>query len=132
MVNYVRLAATSERLISNNGRNITFLKESTTLHDDQKPWDGPRNGLPSEEVTLKAVFAPPNTVRQFGLTALGEGLQVDDLFTFVETICIFFPGDHDIKKFRFVIDKSSKWNVVAFQLLQPADLKLVGYLGLRR
>lgn len=132
MVNYVRLSATSERLITKNGRDITFYKVSSNPGEVTKPWNGPASLNPIDSVTLKGVFAPPNTVRQFGLTALGEGLQVDDVFTFVETICIFFPGDHDIKQFRFVEDRGSRWNVVAFQLLRPADLQLVGYLGLRR
>lgn len=132
MVNYVRLAATSRRLIEKNGRDIQFFKPSSAPASPSKPWNGPISLDPDDSVTLKAVFAPPNTVRQFGLTALGEGTQYDDLFSFVETICIFFPGENDIRQFKFVRDASVDWNVVAFQLLKPADIQLVGYLGLRR
>ncbi len=74
MVDYNRLAQTAARLVKNNGRSITFVKLNEAPVNASRPWKGPASG---GEITLalNGVFVPPNTVRQFGLTALGEGTE---------------------------------------------------------
>lgn len=130
MVNYVSLAATAKRLITKNGRQITFVTSPPKNAD--RPWKVDETDFVPEEVPLMGVFAPPNMVRQFGLSALGEGTEVDDLFTFVQTIAIVYPEQEDIRRFSVVRDQGMDWNMVAFQLLRPADLPIVAYVGLRR
>lgn len=131
MVDYVRLAATSERLIRKNGREIIFRQPSLTPIDPAKPWNGP-NPASFTEVTLPAIFVPPNTVRQFGLTALGTGHEVSDLFSYIHKLFILFPGENDITKFPILIDEEIEFNVVAYQLLRPANLNLLAFVGARR
>lgn len=132
MVDYVRLQRTAERLITKNGRMITFLRPSRIPGDPAKPWNGPDRTGEMDELSLRAVFAPPNTVRQFGLTALGEGSDITDLFSFVQQIAIVFPGEHDLRQYTIIRDQGIDWNMIAFQLLQPADLKMVAFIGTRR
>lgn len=134
MVDYNRLARTSERLITKNGRLITFKKPDPNAPpaDPQKPWNGPDPNAPMLELPLRAVFAPPNTVRQFGLTALGKGYEVEDLFAFVEQILILFPGENDVTEYPIVTDEGKDYNLVAYQLLRPANRSLVAFVGIRR
>lgn len=131
MVDYTRLAATSERLIRKNGREITFRKPSLTPVDATKPWNGP-NPASFTQITLPAVFVPPNTVRQFGLTALGTGHEVVDLFSYIHKLFILFPGENDITEYPIIIDEGLQFNVVAYQLLRPANNNLLAFVGARR
>jgi hypothetical protein len=131
MVDYVRLAATSERLIRKNGTEITFRKPNLTALDPLKPWNGP-NPESYTEITLQAVFVPPNTVRQFGLTALGTGHDVVDLFSYIHKLFILFPGENDITQYPILIDQGLEFNLVAYQLLRPANNNLLAFVGARR
>lgn len=130
MVNYVRLAKTAERLINKNGRTVTFRK-TLVDPDNEKPWNGSDAGF--LDIPIKAVFVSPTTTQQFGLSALGEGTQYDDLFKHIQLTAMFSPGDHDIRQFTSVIDTDgSEYGVIAYQLLNPGDIKIIGYLGMRR
>lgn len=134
MVDYTRLAATAERLIRKNGREIVFKKPdpSASPVDPDKPWNGKNPATPMIRLPLRAVFAPPNTVRQFGLSALGEGSDIRDLFSFVQHIFILFPGENDITQYPIIEDQGKDYNLVGYQLLQPADQKLLAFVGTRR
>lgn len=132
MVDYTRLARTAERLIRKNGREIIFKKPDLTPLDPLKPWNGPDPSAPPVELPLMAVFAPPNTVRQFGLTALGTGHEVSDLFMYVQKLFILFPGENDITQFPICVDEGIEYNLVAYQLLRPANKNLVAFVGTRR
>ena len=134
MVDYNRLARTAERLIRKNGREIIFKKPdpSASPIDPDKPWNGKNPATPMIRLPLMAVFAPPNTVRQFGLSALGEGSDIRDLFSFVQHIFILFPGENDITQYPIVEDQGKDYNLVGYQLLQPADQKLLAFVGTRR
>ncbi len=130
MVDYVKFAATAERLITTNGRSITFKRKSEVAADPDKPW-GPQTGADTE-FTTNSVFVPPNTVRQFGLTALGQGTEFQDLIAFSDYIGIFFPGTEDIRAFTHVQDGAELFGIIGLQILKPADVQLLGLVGIRR
>lgn len=130
MVDYVKLAATAERLIAANGRTITFKRESGTPTDAAKPW-GAQAGADVEFET-QSVFVPPNTVRQFGLTALGQGTEFQDLIAFSDYIGIFFPGTTDCRQFSHVEDGTETFGIIGLQILKPGSVQLLGFVGIRR
>ena len=130
MVDYTRLAATAERLIRKNGRLVQFKRKSNVPLDPSQPWNGSVHDF--DILELPAVFAPPNTVRQFGLTALGEGHEVEDLFSFVQQIFIISPGENDISTYQIMTDRGVDYNIVGYQLLRPADANLLAFVGTRR
>ena len=134
MVDYTRLARTAERLIRKNGREIIFKKPNPSALpvDPNKPWNGKNPSSPMILLPLRAVFAPPNTVRQFGLNALGEGSEILDLFSFVQQIFILFPGENDITQYPIVEDRGKDYNLIGYQLLRPADNNLLAFVGTRR
>lgn len=131
MVNYSRLATTAARLIQSNGRSITFCKLNETPTDPTKPWYGPGDG---EEtlLALNGVFVPPNTVRQFGLSALGEGTEFKDLIAFSEQVIITAQGDNDLREYTSVIDRNDRWGIIGLQVLRPGDDSIIAFVGVRR
>lgn len=133
MVDYVKLAATAKRLVEANGRQITFIREAETKADPLKPWEGPgpEGAAPPTEVPLYGVFVPPNTVRQFGVTALGEGTEFDDVIAYSEQIAIVFPETNDLRTFTHIED-NGRWGIIGLQVLKPADTLLLAFVAVRR
>lgn len=132
MVDYVRLAATAKRLIDKNGRQISFVKLNETPENSSRPWNGPDEDGADTLLALRGVFVPPNTVRQFGLTALGEGTEFQDLIAFSQQIIITAQGENDLREYTSVIDRSDRWGIIGLQVLRPADVTLLAFVGVRR
>lgn len=130
MPDYTRLAATAQRLIKNNGRSITFVKLDEASADPTQPWNGPSTN--ETTLALNGVFVPPNTVRQFGLSALGEGTEFKDLVTFSEQVIITAQGENDLREYTKVIDRSDRWGIIGLQVLRPGDTTLLAFVGVRR
>ena len=131
MVDYVRLAATADRLITKNGRDAQFIVANPIPSNVVEPWKG-SDSVGDVSTTHKVVMVPPNTVRQFGLTALGQGTEFNDLIKFSEEILILFPGTVDLRTYDHVIDDAVRWTIIGIQVLKPADLQLLGFVGVRR
>jgi hypothetical protein len=131
VVDYSRLATTAARLIQSNGRSITFVKLSEAVDDPAKPWNGPGAGAETT-LALNGVFVPPNTVRQFGLSALGEGTEFRDLVTFSEQIIITAQGENDLREYSSVVDRDDRWGIIGLQVLRPGDTSLIAFVGVRR
>lgn len=130
MSEYDSAIALAQRMIKKKGRVVQFFKKNTTLIDPLKPW----NGTTGDEtpVDISGVFVPPNTVRQFGLTALGEGTEYRDLVTLSEKIIIIYPGEYDLTTFVSVLDRTTRWGIVGLQVLRPGDEQILAYVGVRR
>ena len=131
MKDYTKIAATAERLITKFGRDVVFVNANKVAADPQKPWDGSLSSGDTP-ITFKAAMVPPNTVRQFGLTSLGEGTEYRDLVTFSEEILIIYPGDNDMRQFNHVLDGGVRWTVIGLQVLKPATVQLLAFVGVRR
>ena len=135
MVNYVRLEATATRLINRNGRDITFQGFDRAPDDPLRPWRGPASSAPASTFATRGAFVPPNTVRQFRLTALGEGTDFDDLVRFSEQVIIVtYNGNRtvDLRAFDQVLDRTTTWGIVGLQVLRPADIQMIAYVGVRQ
>lgn len=130
MPDYTRLAATAQRLIQKNGRSIVFVKLDEASADPTQPWNGPDTS--ETTLALNGVFVPPNTVRQFGISALGEGTEFRDLVTFSEQIIITAQGDNDLREYTKVIDRDDRWGIIGLQVLRPGDINLLAFVGVRR
>lgn len=131
MVDYVKLQKTAIRLIKKNGREITLIGLNETAADPSKPWNGPAAGGETDLI-VSGVFVPPNTVRQFGLTALGEGTEFRDLITLSEQVIIIAQGDIDIRTFTDVLDRGERWGIIGMQVLRPGPITLLSFIGVRR
>ncbi len=128
---YSGLLAVSTRLITEFGRVITLSGLSAVSADTDKPWEGPAS-VAGTPLSLSGVFVPPNTVRQFGLTALGAGTEFRDLITFSEQIIITMPGETDIRDYTNVNDGGVVWGIIGIQVLKPGTVTLLAFIGIRR
>lgn len=127
---YAGLKTTVDELMTEFGRSVTLRRTDRTPADPSQPWRGPANPGTPVDLALDAVFVPPNTVRQFGLSALGEGTETVDLLRFSEQIVII-AQDVDIRGYDQLIDTVT-WRIVAYQVLRPGDVYMLGFLGVRR
>jgi hypothetical protein len=130
MVDYVKLASMAKRLIDADGRSVTFTGNSGTPTVASKPW-GAQTAAGEPLVTF-AVFVPPSSIQQFGLAALGQGTQFEELVTFSDFVGIFFPGTTDIRQFSHVVDDTETFGITGLQILKPGDVQLLGFVGMRR
>ena len=128
---YASLKLTVDDLMTEFGRSITLRRIDRTAADSAQPWNGPANPGTPVDLALDAVFVPPNTVRQFGLTSLGEGTETIDLLRFSEQIAIV-AQDEDLRGYDTLIDGSTNWGIVGYQVLRPGDVYMLGFLGVRR
>ena len=135
-VDYDKLALTAQRLIQENGRAITLKRNDRTTADPAKPWNGPTTvEAPTSDLSLYGVFVPPNTVRQFGLTALGQGTELIDLLKFREQIIITSQGQVDIRNYDRVVDSgypNENWSLTGMQVLRPGNTYILAFIGVRR
>jgi len=129
---YASKAATALRLINKRGSSIELIKLDETAANSARPWKGPPLTPTEGTLPLKGVFVPPNTVRQFGLSALGLGTQLEDMISMSEQVIIVAQGEVDIREYTEVLDSGSRWGIFASQVLKPGDVTLLGFLGVRR
>lgn len=140
MVDFTKMGELAQRLILANGRMCRFFKASEVPFESDKPWnkrkqspDNPGDpGNFQEYFDTPVSFVPPNTVRQFGLSALGEGTEYEDLVAFSQQIGIFFPAYYDVRLYTKISDRDVNWNVIGYQVLRPADDAVLAFVGVRR
>jgi hypothetical protein len=136
-MNYTKLLATVSKLITKNGRAVTLYgQDKATLVNSNRPWLGVTADIdPTDAEDVLETFGvivPPNTVRQFGLTSLGEGVEFKNLLAFSENVIIVPGAEVDFKKFNFVRDGNVDYGIKAIQILRPAEVTMLAFLGVRR
>lgn len=127
MVDYVKLAAVSTRLIRSAGRSVTFRQLDRNPADPTKPWLGPADvssGL--TEVTGYAVAVSVHA------TDLGFKTLVEDLLKRCETIYVTGPSTADLTNFDEVDDGGTIFRIKEVQLLKPAETVLLYFVGTER
>lgn len=130
MVETASVIATAQRLITANGRSVTFVEFNSTPGDVAKPWNGPTNPrtTPDSTLTVDAVFVPPSSAASLGLKA-----ETSDLMKRSEQVMIVSPGaSADLSIYQEIIDGSDRWKIVGTETLKPGDDVLLNYVGVRR
>jgi len=130
-VDYGKLAEKARKLITDNGRTITLVRQNETPIDATKPWNG-SVASPETTVVVPAMQLLPNAVRVFGLSALGDASKLDGLISVSEYVYVLFQGEVDLHQFTFVRDGGIDFNIEATQALKPANVTLLGFIGVRR
>lgn len=128
---YTEIIEVADELTAEFGRAVTFRADDVTPADPNQPWDG--GGSTETTVELNAVFVPPNTVRQFGVTALGQGTEFMDMLQMSEQIAIVYQGDNDLRNFDYIDDPGlGRWKIIGLQVLRPADDNILSFVAVRR
>lgn len=129
---YNRLAATAVRMINKRGRLIRLIRFDETAANAGRPWKGPPINPTEPGSDVFGVFVPPTSVRQFGLSALGLGTEMESMIATSEQIIIVSAGETDLRQFSEVLDQSERWGIFTSQILKPGSTTLLGFLGVRR
>ena len=125
MVDFVRLAATAERLINANGRTISVIKLEKTAADPAKPWRGPADSRDPAQTTVtgRGSFVPIASAASLGI----DVAQVDNLKEEAQ-VCLFpanSDGGNSLERFDEILDRGARWQIVLTSVLQPADTRLM-------
>lgn len=124
-MNYVKLAATAQRLIDKTGRMTTLQRLSSKPEDEDKPWKGPGSPTVIQTKELKATFVPASG-------GLGRDLVDEELLKRVDQVALIAPSDIDLEAFNLILDGGSQWRVEWIQTLRPADIVLLYIFGVKR
>ena len=130
MVETAPLIATAQRLITENGRSVTFVEFDSTPGDVAKPWGGPADprSNPDSTLTVDAVFVNPS-----GAASLGLSTETSDLVKRSEQILIVSPGaSADLTIYQEIIDGSDRWKIMGIETLKPGASVMINYVGVKR
>ena len=130
--NYIRARNKAQELITRFGRQITLVRPTQIKQNPDRPWKGPDQTVPPQILVIPGIQLLPNQVRVFQLSALGEASMLEGAILVSELVYIVFQGETDIRDFSFVEDNGVKYHINATQALKPADITLLGYIGVRR
>jgi len=122
MVDYVKLAATAERLITKNGRAVTLTKLDRVAADPTKPWLG--GGTATDTVTATAVVFPI----AFEDTD-GNNIRRGDAEAFISHTENPTKNLDDYDK---LTTNERVWEIVNLNLLNPGGTRLMYHAHLRR
>lgn len=130
MVDTANVIQTAQRLITANGRSVTFVNFSSTLQNSSRPWLGaadPR-ATPDNTLTVDAVFVEPSSAVRLGLSQ-----EASDLVKNSEQIMIVSPGaTADLSIYQEVDDDSVRWKIEAVETLKPGAAVLLAFVGVKR
>lgn len=129
MVDLAPIIATAQRLITENGRSVTFIRHDETLADADMPWLGPTDARTAPDATSvhDAVFVEPDSASQLGLAHIQS-----DLIMNAEQILIVAQGSVDLSQFQEVLDESVYWKITDIQTLRPGSTTVLSFVGVKR
>lgn len=129
MVDLVPLVATAQRLITENGRSVTFIRQDQTLSDAAQPWLGPADPRTAPDATLvvDAVFVEPSSAVKLGLAT-----EQSDLVMNSDQILIVSAGSTNLLQFQEVLDEAIYWKITTIETLKPGATTVLSFVGLRR
>ena len=128
MVDYTRLTATAQRLISANGRSITLVQFDSTPSDASRPWLGPADprATPDASLTVDAVFVDNGS-------GLGKTFNIEDLLKKSDQVALLSAGAQvDLSIYNEVIDGTERYKITGFDVLRPAGVTVLAVIGMKR
>ena len=131
MVDTAPLIAVAQRLIQENGRQISLIQFNSTPQDANRPWRGPSadpRATPDSTLSLFAAFVPPSGARELGLRYVSE-----TLLKRAEQIAIISPGANvDLSIFQEILDTGVYYKMDVLDVLKPGSATVLAFLGVRR
>lgn len=119
MVDYVKLAATAERLIEANGRSVTVTQQGQTPTDPTKPWRGQSTPVRDSVVGIAVVVDP---------ATMGYEVQNVDNVKRADMLVLFAAnndGGKSLENFDTITDGSIVWKILRTQVLKPGATRLL-------
>jgi hypothetical protein len=132
LFNETTIANLAKSLIEQSGRNVTFVKLSSSVDDSAKPWRGTTTvrSAPSASTDAYATFVPPS-----GAAELGLSTQDVEWVKRSEQICLVALGADstvDLATYDELLDGSQRWKITGIETLKPANTILLYFVGVKR
>lgn len=121
MVNYTRIASTAQRLINDNGRDVSLKRISRTPGDSNKPWRGP--AAAEESFTVKAVVFPYEEK-----DVDGSIVRLGDKRMYVAANAL----GQEMATMDAVEDGGVRYRIVVANIIAPGAVSVVYEIQLRR
>ena len=128
MVDILSLLATAQRLITENGRSVTFVDHSEVLSNTSKPWLGPTSARtpPKATLVIDAVFVEPALASKFGVE-----FETEDLIKNAKQI-MMVSTTTDLSIFEEVIDGEIYWKIIGLEILKPGKIAILEFVLVAR
>ncbi len=127
MPNYVKLAATAERLIQKAGRAVTLVKFETGEDDSDEPHWGtavPRDG--ATEVSLTGVFVGVEDLVKMGFVVQEDSPQfIAKSKEKAVLLSAKEAGTNLLETFQELIDGTVRYGIRKMHILQPGATRLL-------
>jgi hypothetical protein len=131
VVDFVKLAATANKLVAKNGRSVVFNKLGKTPADPAFPWEGPADPRSPIQatVTARGSFVEPDNASRLGFDA-----QTSELVKQSQQIMIVGQPTtgETLEDFDEVVDGAETWKITLVTKLKPADVTLLYFVGLKK
>ncbi|MCP4897716.1 MAG: hypothetical protein GY906_12150 [bacterium] len=122
MVDFIKLAATAQRLINANGRSVSIVKHGKTPSDMNKPWRGESTPVIAT-VTGIASFVPMQQIENNDGVRRGTDYALfaaDD------------DGGNELEDFDVIIDGGVTWQILDAKLINPASKRIMYQFEVKR
>lgn len=126
-MDYARAQALALKLITKNGKAITFQRLDATVADPNKPWKGAGEPTVAQSVNTVAVSLPHASLVDLGFNSVD-----DELLKRTEQVLLVPGGATDLEPFTNVLDQGVRWGVTWVRTLKPADVTVLYAFGVKR
>lgn len=132
MVDYAKLAATTLRLITKNGKTVTFNKFSKAAVDSGKPWRGTAPAVveTQQEKVVEVGSSSGNQASSYGGLFSKKDIpdEVTDLWLVART-----PSNPALEDYDQLVEADSTQHKIEMIIrLKPADIVLLYVVGTSR
>ncbi len=136
MVDYVRIASLSQRLVEDNGRPMIVRRIGRTPTDTNKPWRGSATPRASAEVeyeeTIRGVYVEPYSLIRYGFTAN----DVEDMRRYDVVVIFASKSFTDLSIDAFGMNEIEDDGVIFsdtyIRQLKPGEIPLLYVIGAKR
>lgn len=117
-INYARLQKIADKLIADNGQDVTFFHVSHTPANPSQPWRGAGAETTDSQVPARAVIIPNDEIDD------KEAMRRGDATAFVASDA--FGSINDMVGFDRMIDAEGyTWHVHGVKLINPGGVRVL-------
>jgi hypothetical protein len=122
-LNYPKLAATADRLISQNGKQVTFKQQTQTPADNAKPWRGGGAGNEALTIVAFAVVIPNDEIDDKEAMRRGDATAYIAASTFGNGNP--FAAADLVLIDTMIDDEGYTWHVHGVKIINPGSLRVL-------
>lgn len=126
-MDYARAQALALKLITKNGKAITFQRLDATPAEADKPWKGPGEPVVAATFDTVAVSLP-----HASLVDLGFNTVDDELMKRTEQVLLVPGGATDLEAFTNTLEAGVRWRIEWVRTLKPATVTVLYAFGVKR